>query len=154
MISGWRRKGSYFLYKLSGYLESSPPFLRSSNPELLLSTKRLNGMLPLYTCFPPLIPYSSDTLIRVEIGGNVVRKTFMRPGAAAHVSFVAEIYGLLQRKNVPYTDSLHSMTRGSLHSFIVTSPVGVDRWPKDGREAYNSVCCVLKALEVLALPIS
>jgi len=103
------------------------------------------------------MPYSPDTLTRIEIGGNLVKKTFMNTGSAAHVCFLSEIYRLLRRKNVPHTDFLRTTSIDSLsprYPYITTSPVGLDQWPEDGRDAYNAVHCVLEALKVLALPIS
>ena len=154
MISGCRRKGSHLLYILSGYLESSPPSLRSSEHELSLSTKRLIGMPPLYTCFPPLMPYSSDTLTRIQVGGSFVKKTFMNPDSVGHVSFLTSIYELLRRKKVPHTDFLLTTSFEPLNSTITTGPIGLTKWPDDGHDGYNALHCVLEALKVLALPIS
>jgi len=154
MISVCQRIGSHALYMLSGYLEFSPPSLLSSEHEPSLSTKRSIGMLPLYTCFPPLIPYSPDTRTRIEVGGMLVKKTFMKPDSAEHVAFLSRIYGVLRRKNVPHTDFLQSASFQPGNSSIITRPVGLHQWPDDGCDAYNALFYILVALKVLDLPIS
>jgi len=114
----------------------------------------INRYVALYTCFLPLIPYSPDTHTRVEVGGSFVKKTFMKPDSAEHVSFLTGIYWLLRRKKVPYTDFLLTASFEPQNSTITTSPVGLTQWPDDGYDGYNALHCVLEALKVLALPIS
>lgn len=147
MTFGTPKKGYHVWYISSDYLKPLLDSLSKLEHELCLSSKQLIGMLSLYDCFLPLMSHSDQR--RIEVGYTLVKKTFMHAGSADHVAHLSAIYGLLQKKRVPYADKLVSMSTTQGH-YIKTSPVGRNQWPDDGTDAHAAVICVLKALMVLS----
>ncbi|PVF99943.1 hypothetical protein CPB86DRAFT_796109 [Serendipita vermifera] len=90
-------------------------------------------------------------LVHMDIAA-VVRKEFMHEDAAERVSKLVEIYDLLKSKGVPNVDTLEGFdARYTKNSYphVYLSPVGLDKHPESGSEAFDAVFCVLEALKVM-----
>jgi len=94
-----------------------------------------------------LISYSADGLTKITIG-KAIEKIFLHPDAAIRVSHLTNIYNLLLQKKVPNTDILVRSSTEESNCYVVLKPRGIDALPRDGREAYAMIACVLQALTV------
>lgn len=80
--------------------------------------------------------------------GDVVMKEFVRENGVQRVQRLDGIYAVLKSKNVPHVDELHKSEPNNIPPRVFLKPVGDERLPASGFEAYNAVVCVLQALEV------
>lgn len=83
------------------------------------------------------------------IGGNIVTKQFMDVNGTERVMKLVKIHKLLQAKNVLHVSKLDSHDfNDDDHPCVFLSLVGRHVLPSSGEEAYNTVACVLQALQV------
>lgn len=79
---------------------------------------------------------------------DVAMKEFIGTDPGQRVQNLEEIYGLLKHKKVPNVDHPVNAEPNADPPCVLLSPVGDSVMPSSGKEAFDSVVCVLEALKV------
>jgi hypothetical protein len=86
----------------------------------------------------------------IEVGSELVVKTFSGRNGPSRVERLENIYRRLATKGVPFTDRLNHSNKHK--GKVYFEPRGKDKTPSTQQELLDAIRCVLMALKVCGLP--